>query len=67
MHNDGKRNYIQTLFSFDVFSILCEIAANQLRKSDAIFRLIDVPLRVCREREMQACRIVTGGSFIITT
>ena len=29
--NDGKRNnYVQTSFSFDVFSILCEIAGNQL-------------------------------------
>ena len=30
-HNDGKRNkYVQTKFSFDVFSIFCEIAGNQL-------------------------------------
>ena len=30
-HNDGKRNNcVQTLLSFDVFSILCEIAVNQL-------------------------------------
>ena len=30
-HNNGKRNnYVQTKFSFDVFSILSEIAGNQL-------------------------------------
>ena len=30
-YNDGKKNnYVLTFFSFDVFSILCEIAGNQL-------------------------------------
>ena len=36
-------------------------------KSEAVFRLINTPLRMGREREMQACRIVTGTSLVIMT
>ena len=32
--------------------------------SDAIFRLINAPLRMCRGREM-SCRIVIGTSYVI--
>ena len=32
-----------------------------VNKCDAIFRLINTPLRMCRVRDMSACRIVTRG------
>ena len=38
-----------------------------VQKCDAIIRLINKPLRMCRGREMQACRIVGGSSLVIMT
>ena len=50
--NDGKRNnYIQTQFSFDVLPILLRNCwqSTAVNKRDAILRLINTRLRICRE------------------
>ena len=38
-----------------------------VHKSDVIIHLINIPSRMFRGREKQACRIVTGTSLVIMT
>ena len=55
------------LMFFRIFAKLLATNCFKVYKFDAIIRLINTPLRMCRGRDMPACKIVIGTSLVIMT